>query len=89
MVFQGKVTVDKATMKGWIDAHQGWPALVKSTNRAEASRKLRIGFLDVEEREPLMKITWEEFFCIFDQENLAFLYQDPPRTELSRSYSFL
>jgi hypothetical protein len=89
MVFQGKVTVDKATMKQWIEAHQGWPALVKSSNRAGAGRMLRIGFPDVEEREQLMKITWEEFFRIFEQENLAFLYQEPPRSELSRSYSFL
>jgi hypothetical protein len=89
MVFQGKVTIDKGTMKQWIEAHHGWPALKVTSTPWEANRLLRIGFSGLEDQEQLLMITWEEFFRIFEQENLAFLYQDPPRSELSRSYSFL
>ena len=89
MVFQGKVTVDKERMKQWIEAYHGWPALKISPPGLEPSSSLRIGFPGCEDREQLAIVSWEEFFKIFEQENLAFLYQDPPRSDLSTSYTFL
>ncbi len=60
------------TIRNWIEARKGQPARVKAQRR-------RWGLLRVDFGKPedtLEKISWDEFFKIFDDENLAFLHQD-------------
>jgi hypothetical protein len=68
-------TTDHDEIRKWIEARDGRPSIVGST--AENGRKgglLRIDFGDKEEE--LEEIDWDEFFKIFDENDLVFLHQD-------------
>lgn len=69
-------TQDHETIRAWVEDRGGRPAVVESTWDGK-SGLLRIDFGPKE--ESLKEITWEDFFRIFDESDLDFLYQD--RTE--------
>jgi hypothetical protein len=66
-------TVDHDTIRNWVEARKGRPARVKDATEGGGGL-LRIDFGKPE--DALEKISWDEFFKIFDEENLAFLHQD-------------
>ncbi|WP_139015788.1 MULTISPECIES: hypothetical protein [Ensifer] len=66
-------TVDHDTIRNWVEARKGRPARVKDATEGGGGL-LRIDFGKPE--DTLEKISWDEFFKIFDEENLAFLHQD-------------
>ncbi|KFB10078.1 hypothetical protein [Nitratireductor basaltis] len=68
---EAKTTTDHETIRRWAEARDGHPARVRDSAPGGV---LRIDFGEPEEN--LEKISWEEFFQIFDSNNLAFLYQD-------------
>lgn len=71
---EAKQTVDHDEIKRWAEARDGWPATVKGTaDSDEEAGVLRIAFRN---DESLEQIEWEEFFEKFDEEGLAFLYQE-------------
>lgn len=65
-------TTDHKVIQKWAEARNGKPSKVKDA--AGSGGILRIDF---DAREPgLEPISWDEFFKVFDQRKLAFLYQD-------------
>lgn len=71
-----KTTKDHSTIKRWTEARDGKPAVVESTaNSGKGGGLLRINFPGYAE-DNLKNISWEEFFRIFDENNLQFLYQE-------------
>ncbi len=64
-------TTDHDLIRKWAEARNGHPARVKG---AKDGGILRIDFGKPE--ESLEEISWTEFFRIFDENELAFLYQD-------------
>ena len=66
-------TTDHARIREWAEQRGGRPASVRGTEQGEHVGVLRIKF---SEDEDLEEIDWDEFFQKFDQERLAFLYQD-------------
>lgn len=69
-------TIDHDTIRKWIEARKGRPSHVKSTGsgKGENGGILRVDF---REQDPnLEEVDWETFFKTFDENNLAFLYQD-------------
>ncbi len=64
-------TRDHKTIRSWAEARDGHPAKVETKGKGGI---LRIDFGEPE--DSLTKIEWEEFFDIFDQNDLDFLYQD-------------
>ncbi|NJW51349.1 hypothetical protein [Salinimicrobium oceani] len=71
-----KTTKDHNTIKKWTEARDGKPAVVESTaNNEKGGGLLRINFPGYAE-DNLKNISWEEFFKIFDENNLQFLYQE-------------
>ncbi|AWM28263.1 hypothetical protein [Sinorhizobium fredii] len=66
-----KTTTDHDTIRNWAEARDGHPARVKG---AADGGLLRIDFGKPEQR--LEEISWGDFFKIFDDSKLAFLYQD-------------
>ena len=71
-----KTTKDHNTIKNWTEEREGKPAVVESTtNSSEGGGLLRINFPGYEE-DNLKNISWEEFFRIFDENDLQFLYQE-------------
>ncbi|ABR63205.1 hypothetical protein GOC91_00795 [Sinorhizobium medicae] len=66
-------TTNHDTIRKWIEAREGQPARVKNANEGGGGL-LRVDFGKPE--DTLEKISWDEFFKIFDEEKLAFLHQD-------------
>ncbi len=80
-----KTTTDHDTIRKWAEGRDGHPARVKG---ASDGGLLRIDFGKPEER--LEEISWEEFFKIFDENELAFLYQDrTAEGSVSRFFKFI
>ncbi len=58
-------------IREWAEARDGHPAMVDTKGKGGI---LRIDFGEPEDN--LKQIEWDEFFKIFDDNKLAFLYQD-------------
>jgi hypothetical protein len=70
-VSEAKRTRDHDEIRKWAQARNGHPARVRGQGEGGL---LRIDFGKPEER--LEPIEWDEFFQIFDDNNLDFLFQD-------------
>ncbi len=64
-------TTDHDTIRSWAEARNGRPARVKGTGEGGV---LRIDFNEPEDQ--LEEIDWDEFFRVFEENRLAFLYQE-------------
>lgn len=64
-------TTSHDKIRSWIEARKGRPARVRTKGDGGI---LRIDFGTPEDN--LEEIGWDEFFEIFDENKLAFLYQD-------------
>ena len=74
---ESKETRNHDEIRKWVEARGGRPAAVKSTERGEGdnfSAMLRIDF-DTS-NDSLEEISWDEFFKVFDENDLTFLYQE-------------
>lgn len=69
-----KTTTDHNTIKKWAEERDGKPSVVESTTK-NGGGLLRINFPGYAE-DNLKEISWEEFFKIFDDNDLKFLYQE-------------
>lgn len=78
---EATTTTNHDTIRKWAEARGGKPARVAGQGEGGI---LRIDFDPPEDR--LEEIGWDEFFRIFDENRLAFLYQD--RTEGDRTSRF-
>lgn len=68
-------TTDHDKIRAWVEARNGHPSVVKSSHdTAEGGGILRIDFDKPE--ASLEEVPWDEFFDIFEERNLAFLYQE-------------
>jgi hypothetical protein len=66
-------TIDHDEIRDWVEARGGGPAVIEGTHDGEVSGILRVDFgLDEEALEP---VSWEEFFRVFDANDLAFVYE--------------
>jgi anaerobic selenocysteine-containing dehydrogenase len=72
---ESKVTTDHEEIRQWVEERDGHPAIVKGTEKGD-SAMLRIDYPGFSGEDRLEEITWDEFFEIFDENNLAFLYQE-------------
>ena len=68
---QSHTTRDHDTIRKWAEARDGHPAKVDTGGKGGI---LRIDFGEPE--DSLTQIEWDEFFQIFDENDLDFLYQD-------------
>jgi anaerobic selenocysteine-containing dehydrogenase len=69
-----KTTVKHNEIKQWAEARDGKPAVVEGTDK-NGGGLLRINFPGYAE-DNLKEVSWDEFFEIFDENNLEFLYQE-------------
>lgn len=65
-----ETTTDHQAIRNWAEARDGRPAVIRTGGKGGI---LRIDF--GEKEEEFEEIGWEEFFKIFDKNQLAFLYQ--------------
>lgn len=86
---ESRTTTDHEEIRQWVEARDGHPAIVKGTEKG-GSALLRIDYPGFSGEDKLEEIEWDEFFQIFDENKLAFLYQE--KTEdggLSRFSKFV
>lgn len=68
---ESKKTQDHDTIRKWAESRDGHPAKIETKGDGGI---LRIDFGEPEDN--LTQIEWEEFFQIFDESGLTFLYQE-------------
>ena len=83
---EAKRTENHDEIRRWAEARKAKPAMVEGTEI------LRFDFEETDESgdEALQEVSWEEFFEVFDDRDLEFLYQE--RTQggkLSRFNKFV
>ena len=70
-----ETTVDHETIKTWTEKRGGRPSIVRATeNNGRKGGVLRLDF--AEKDEAFDEVSWDDFFEVFEESNLAFLYQD-------------
>lgn len=88
MDHEAKTTTDHETIRKWAESRGGRPASVARTHGGDDPGIIRIAFQG--ETEGLDDITWEELFTKFEENKLAFLYQDHTKDgEDSRFFKFV
>jgi len=86
---ESKQTTDHDEIRNWVEERGGKPARVKNTAKGEAGGLLRIDYPGFSGEDSLEVITWAEFFEAFEENNLAFLYQDETKDGKESRFSKL
>ncbi len=73
---EAKTTTDHAQIRQWVEERSGYPARVKGTADKDSSGVLVIDYPGYSGTDTLERISWDEFFRGFEENKLAFLYQD-------------
>jgi hypothetical protein len=89
MSAESKTTTDHDEIKQWVEERGGRPARVKGTETGESGGLLRIDYPGFTGEDTLEPITWEEFFQAFDENKLAFLYQEETKDGKESRFSKL
>ena len=76
---EAKTTTNLEEIKRWVESRGGKPAAVKETGSGDDPGILRINFENEpggDDDERLEEISWEEWGQAFEENDLAFLYQE-------------
>ena len=76
MASHSKTTTNHDEIRKWVEAHDGRPVTVKGTGDKDEPGVLRIDFPGGAGNDRLEEISWDEWFKKFDENKLAFLYQE-------------
>jgi hypothetical protein len=70
-------TTNHDAIRKWAESKGGRPAAVEDTKRGKDPGIIRIMFPDApqSEHDSLVEISWDEFFKVFDDRELALLYE--------------
>lgn len=71
-----KNTTDHDVIKKWVEERDGKPAVI--VNEGEKTELLRLNFPGYDE-ENLEEIDWDKWFEVFEDRELALIYQDKTR----------
>ena len=90
MAGESHQTTDHDKIRAWVEERGGYPATVRDTGEGDDPGVLRIDFPGYSGEETLERIDWETFFEKFDEEDLAFLYQEETdEGQTSRFFKFV
>ena len=85
-----KTTTDHKTIRQWTEERGGHPATIKSTGDEDDPGLLRIDFPGYSGEDTLEEISWDAFFEKFEENELAFLYQEELKSgEQSRFFKLV
>jgi len=76
MASESHTTTDHDEIRNWVEEHDGAPATVRGTAEGDEPGVLRIDFPGGAGSDELERIDWDEWFAKFEENDLAFLYQD-------------
>ena len=71
-----RIITDHEEIRRWAEERNARPARVKGTGGGNDPGLLRLDFPGYSGEESLEPISWDEFFEIFDNNDLQFLYQE-------------
>ncbi|PIR44860.1 MAG: hypothetical protein COV10_02450 [Candidatus Vogelbacteria bacterium CG10_big_fil_rev_8_21_14_0_10_51_16] len=81
-------TIQHEVVRAWAEERGGKPAVISGSRQKKYGGILRIDFY--EQTEPLETVSWPDFFTIFEDRKLAFLFQEETADgKVSRFYKFL
>ncbi len=89
MAGAAKATVNHDKIKEWVESRKGSPACVRGTGGKNDPGILRIDFPGYSGEDTLEHISWEDWFQAFDDNELAFLYQDTVEGGESRFFKLV
>lgn len=89
MSAESRVTTDPQEIRQWVEERGGRPAIVKGTGKKNSLGVLRIDYPGYSGEETLEPILWDEFFKAFEENNLAFLYQEEKKDGSESRFSKL
>jgi hypothetical protein len=75
MASKSTTTTDHDEIRSWVEEHGGKPASVRGTENGDEAGVLRIDFPGGAGESELEPISWDDWFQKFDENKLAFLYQ--------------
>ncbi len=70
------VTTDHDTIRDWVMAHGGQPALLRRVPQVGDGGDLSLEFLADGQEPELVTISWSDFFQRFEDRHLAFVYEE-------------
>ena len=83
---QAKTTTDHDEIRRWAEERKGRPSVVRTGKGQGGILRFDFG----EKDEKLEEISWDEFFKIFDENNIALLHQDKTADgKTSRFFKFV
>ena len=83
---ESKTTTDHDEIRRWVEERGGKPAGVKGTGDGDDPGVLRIDFPGGAGDETFEHLSWDEFFQKFDENGLAFLYQEETKDGSERRF---
>ena len=86
---ESKTTTNHEEIRRWVEERGGHPARVKDTESKNSPGVLRIDYPGFSGEHRLEAISWDEFFEVFDDNNLAFIYQDETKDGKQSRFSKL
>ena len=89
MSAEAKTTTNHDEIRQWVEERGGSPARVKGTEKGDSVGLLRIDYPGFTGEDTLEPITWEDFFQAFDENKLAFLYQEETKDGKESRFSKL
>jgi hypothetical protein len=89
MAGESHTTTDHAEIRRWVEERGGRPARVKRTGGGDDPGILRIDFPGRGDDESLEEISWDEWLEKFDENGLAFVYQDETKESEESRFSKL
>jgi hypothetical protein len=84
-----RVTTDHGEIQRWVDERGGHPARVKGTQNKNSPGLLRIDYPGFSGEDTLEPISWQAFFEAFEENKLAFLYQEETKDGSESRFSKL
>lgn len=76
MAGESKITTNHDEIMQWAEERNGKPVSVRGTGKGDDVGIIRIDFPGYSGGKSLQPISWDEFFEKFDENNLAFVYQE-------------
>jgi hypothetical protein len=89
MASKTNTTTDHDEIRSWVEQHDGAPASVRGTDKGDDAGVLRIDFPGGAGEDQLEHISWDDWFQKFDENDLAFLYQEKASGEDSTFFKLV
>lgn len=82
-----RTTSNHEETRTWVEQRGGRPATLRGTRRGhDAADLLRFDFPGRSGQDALERISWEEWFAMFDAEGLRLLHQTDPAHGADRTF---